>query len=335
MRAAWRGPRRRARRRADGVVHGRERARTLPLLLERGDRSAPSSCARRSTSTARGSSSRGSTAPTASTSSFVSRRRRAQRRARSCGSSARATALPAPAARGAGGARSRSSARERHASSSSRRGTRRQNLPAVLDDLKARAARRGRARRRRRLDRPHRRRRARARRGGPVARREPRPAASGSPPATAGRSSTTTRSAAASTPTASTRRTSSRACSRSSRADDCDVAVGSRFVSGDGLRAVPLPAEPRAPVRHGRPAPRDGRSCSGGRSATRRAASTPSTRRRCRCSPSRSRREAPEVEALIRITDAGLRLEEVPVNMARARERRVEAPRRQGGQASS
>ena len=42
--------------------------------------------------------------------------------------------------------------------------------------------------------------------------------------------------------------------------------------------------------------------------------------------------EAPEVEALIRVADAGLRLEEVPVNMADARGRRVEAPRVEGAQ---
>ena len=67
------------------------------------------------------------------------------------------------------------------------------------------------------------------------------------------------------------------------REDRCDVAVGSRFVSGDGY----------APYRY-RPSARAGsapRSCGarwrsscGGRSATRRAVSTPSTRRLCRCS---------------------------------------------------
>ena len=41
----------------------------------------------------------------------------------------------------------------------------------------------------------------------------------------------------------------------------------------------------------------------------------PSTRRRCRCSRETFQSGAPEVEALIRITNAGLRLEEVPVTM--------------------
>ncbi len=58
------------------------------------------------------------------------------------------------------------------------------------------------------------------------------------------------------------------------RGGECDVAVGSRFVSGERLRAVPLPAEPGAAPRHRRcSGARSGSSC-GGRSATRRAAST-------------------------------------------------------------
>ena len=69
----------------------------------------------------------------------------------------------------------------------------------------------------------------------------------------------------------------------------CDVAVGSRFVSGDGIRAVPLQARARA-RRFGTAVLRRAMALVlGARSATRRAASTPSTRRRCRCSRSRSR----------------------------------------------
>ena len=73
----------------------------------------------------------------------------------------------------------------------------------------------------------------------------------------------------------------------------CDVAVGSRFVSGDGYRRVPVQPERAAAVRHRGPPPRRWRSCCRGRSATRPAASTRSTRRRCRSSPSRSRAERP------------------------------------------
>jgi hypothetical protein len=51
------------------------------------------------------------------------------------------------------------------------------------------------------------------------------------------------------------------------------------------------------------------------RSAMQQVASTRSIARHCPCSRFRSR-VAPEVEALIRITDAGLRLCEIPVTMA-------------------
>ena len=99
------------------------------------------------------------------------------------------------------------------------------------------------------------------------------------------------------------------------RADRCDVAVGSRFVSGDGYRAYRYrPSGARrlgtALLRRGmklvlrRPF---GDATSGLYAVNARALpllAKPFTT------------EAPEVEALIRIVDAGLRLEEVPVNMA-------------------
>jgi len=99
------------------------------------------------------------------------------------------------------------------------------------------------------------------------------------------------------------------------RADQCDVAVGSRFVAGEGYEAYRYrPAAARrlgtavlrramAPVL-GRPF---GDATSGLWAVNAKALpllARPFTT------------EAPEVEALIRVADAGLRLDEVPVNMA-------------------
>ncbi len=99
------------------------------------------------------------------------------------------------------------------------------------------------------------------------------------------------------------------------RADQCDVAVGSRFVAGEGYEAYRYrPAAARrlgtavlrramAPVL-GRPF---GDATSGLWAVNAKALpvlAKPFTT------------EAPEVEALIRVADAGLRLDEVPVNMA-------------------
>ena len=98
------------------------------------------------------------------------------------------------------------------------------------------------------------------------------------------------------------------------RSDECDVAVGSRFVSGDGYapyRYAPSPARRfgTAVLRRamgaalGQPF---GDATSGLYAVNRKALpllAVPFTSR------------APEVEALIRITDAGLRLREVPVTM--------------------
>ncbi len=74
-------------------------------------------------------------------------------------------------------------------------------------------------------------------------------------------------------------------------------------------------ARARPPLRHSAPAALDGASGSGSRSRTRRAACTRRTRRRFRTSPSPTRSGAPEVEGLIRLAEAGLVVEEVPVNM--------------------
>ncbi|MFL5953428.1 MAG: glycosyltransferase family 2 protein [Gaiellaceae bacterium] len=98
------------------------------------------------------------------------------------------------------------------------------------------------------------------------------------------------------------------------RSDECDVAVGSRFVSGDGyapFRYLPSPSRRfgTAVLRRamglalGHPF---GDATSGLYAVNRKALpllAVPFTSR------------APEVEALIRITEAGLRLREVPVTM--------------------
>jgi len=99
------------------------------------------------------------------------------------------------------------------------------------------------------------------------------------------------------------------------RDDSCDVAVGSRFVSGDGYEAYRY--RPEGARRLG--------------TAVLRRAMTPVLGRpfadatsglyavNAKALPLLARpfaTEAPEVEALIRIAEAGLRLEEVPVNMA-------------------
>ena len=99
------------------------------------------------------------------------------------------------------------------------------------------------------------------------------------------------------------------------RADECDIAVGSRFVAGDGYEAYryrPSPARRfgTAVLRRAmklvlrRPF---GDATSGLYAVNAKALPL-------LAEPFRT--EAPEVEALIRISKAGLRLEEVPVDMA-------------------
>jgi glycosyltransferase involved in cell wall biosynthesis len=99
------------------------------------------------------------------------------------------------------------------------------------------------------------------------------------------------------------------------RTDKCDVAVGSRFVSGEGY--APYRYRPDRTRRFGTAVLRRamglvlrrpfGDATSGLYAVNRKALPL-------LAEPFTS--EAPEVEALIRIVDAGLRLEEVPVNMA-------------------
>ena len=113
------------------------------------------------------------------------------------------------------------------------------------------------------------------------------------------------------------------------RSGSCDVAVGSRFVAGDGYpayRYLPSPARRfgtallrRAMrLRLGKPF---GDATSGLVAANAKALPI-------LAEPYTS--GAPEVEALLRLHEAGLRVEEVAGRHARAGERRVEAPRRQG-----
>ena len=114
--------------------------------------------------------------------------------------------------------------------------------------------------------------------------------------------------------------------------DECDVAVGSRFLpeSGtDGQRYKPTPERLVGTsllrllmrLRLGQPIS-DGTS--GLYAVDQKALELLADDYLC---------EAPEVEALMRITDAKLRLVEVPVHMRAARARRVLLPRQAGGRA--
>jgi glycosyltransferase involved in cell wall biosynthesis len=98
------------------------------------------------------------------------------------------------------------------------------------------------------------------------------------------------------------------------RAGVCDVAVGSRFVSGDGYepyRYLPSPAR-----RVGTALLRRGMKLALRRpfaDATSGLYAVNATALPLLAEPFRT--EAPEVEALLRLSDAGLRVEEVPVRM--------------------
>ena len=99
------------------------------------------------------------------------------------------------------------------------------------------------------------------------------------------------------------------------RSGDCDVAVGSRFVSGDGYE--PYRYRPDRARRLGTSLLRRGMTYALGRpfaDATSGLYAVNAKALPLLAEPFST--EAPEVEALVRITRAGLRLEEVPVNMA-------------------
>jgi glycosyltransferase involved in cell wall biosynthesis len=99
------------------------------------------------------------------------------------------------------------------------------------------------------------------------------------------------------------------------RAGDCDVAVGSRFVSGDGYE--PYRYRPEGVRRLGTALLRRAMRRVLGRpfaDATSGLYAVNAAALPVLAKPFVT--EAPEVEALIRLTDAGLRVEEVPVNMA-------------------
>jgi glycosyltransferase involved in cell wall biosynthesis len=99
------------------------------------------------------------------------------------------------------------------------------------------------------------------------------------------------------------------------RNDVCDVAVGSRFVSGDGYEAYRY--KPGHARRFGTAVLRRAMKPVLGRTfadATSGLWAVNAGALPLLAEPFTT--EAPEVEALIRVADAGLRLEEVPVNMA-------------------
>jgi hypothetical protein len=99
------------------------------------------------------------------------------------------------------------------------------------------------------------------------------------------------------------------------RSGECDVAVGSRFVSGDGYE--PYRYRPDRARRLGTSLLRRGMTYALGRpfaDATSGLYAVNANALPLLAEPFST--EAPEVEALVRITRAGLRLEEVPVNMA-------------------
>jgi glycosyltransferase involved in cell wall biosynthesis len=99
------------------------------------------------------------------------------------------------------------------------------------------------------------------------------------------------------------------------RADRCDVAVGSRFVSGEGYE--PYRYRPSASRRLGTGVLRRAMRPVLGRpfgDATSGLYAVNAKALPLLAEPFTS--GAPEVEALMRVTEAGLRLEEVPVNMA-------------------
>jgi glycosyltransferase involved in cell wall biosynthesis len=95
----------------------------------------------------------------------------------------------------------------------------------------------------------------------------------------------------------------------------CDVAVGSRFVSGDGY--APYRYKPSLPRRFGTAVLRRAMGVALGRpfgDATSGLYAVNAKALPLLAEPFTSR--APEVEALVRLAEAGLRVEEVPVNMA-------------------
>jgi glycosyltransferase involved in cell wall biosynthesis len=98
------------------------------------------------------------------------------------------------------------------------------------------------------------------------------------------------------------------------RNDECDVAVGSRFVSGEGY--APYRYAPSASRRFGTAVLRRGMRVALGQPFGDATSGLYAVNRKALpllAVPFTSR--APEVEALIRVTDAGLRLREVPVTM--------------------
>ena len=156
--------------------------------------------------------------------------------------------------------------------------------------------------------------RAGARRRGALVRREPRPARGDRRRLRLGARARATRTAAGSTPTASTRRPSCASCSSSSRPTSADVAVGSRFVSGPGYE--PYRYEPEGIRKLGTGLLRRSMKVALGRpfnDATSGLYAASAKALPALSQPYES--GAPEVEAVLRLHDAGLRVAEVPVDM--------------------
>ena len=140
-----------------------------------------------------------------------------------------------------------------------------------------------------------------------------------------GRASTATRTAAASTPTASIPRSELRRLLELVRSGAADVAVGSRFVSGPGYE--PYRYAPEGIRKLGTGLLRRSMQVALGRpfnDATSGLYAASAKALPVLARPYES--GAPEVEALLRLHDEGLRVEEVRGRHARARQRRVEAP---------
>ena len=197
------------------------------------------------------------------------------------------------------------------------------NLPAVLAELRAGPARRGRRGDRRRLDRRHGAGRPRGGAGGGLVRREPRPA---------GRDRGGLRLRGRARLRLLRARRRRRAASRGrAGAAARDGARRARATSRSARASRRAKATARAATCRARPAGSAPGCCARHEIATgpavqdARAGCAPSTRRRCRSWREPYTSGAPEVQAMLRLDHAGLRVEEVPVHMRRARQRRVEA----------
>ena len=290
MRDAWSGPDVELVVEPTARQHGRERGADAAAPARAADRAARSWSAHRRTSPARACSS-GRHLPRRGRRGRVSRgARRAEPPLRAVG--ARGVPVPAGAAPGRAG-RARAEAAVSDTVVFIPAWNEEENLPAVLDGLRAAVAR-GRTCSSSTTARPTGRPRSRASTGQRCSRSaRTRACGSGSRPATAGRSSTGYAfcgrvDADGQHPAEELLRLLERVPrGRVRRRGRLPLRVRRR------IRAVPVPAEPPRGASARVCCGARSASCCAARSATRRAASTPSTRRRCRCSPSRTRAARP------------------------------------------